>query len=377
MTIQDLLARQLLVLVDTWTNDTVTLNLYSPAPGEETNPLLANYRGIITDEHDTVVMPNLPMPDEMIVGVDPEPQFEWPITCRIAYEGTLLRMFRYADRTFISTNKRIDAGTSTWATRKSFLSYFKDIVGQEYEASSEYSLIFLLPTRDENKIGSLRDPSEPVLFLVGVYCSPDRGILIKDELQQWIASTGLVLPNYVRFPEVLTISSYGHLRFSVDQLTDDPTFNQIGVSCPGVIYKNMRFVSFTYAERVRIRGNTPNLKLRYYELRANGTQYDMDAFVALYAFDKDGAEAEIQAVVDFIFRGYKARFINKQYIVLPKRLFQVVSTCHARYQTLHQPIQQSTVRAAVDALSPADLLLLTRDYRQAIQRSKDVLQLLH
>jgi hypothetical protein len=377
MTLQDLIARNLLTLVDTWTDDTLTLNLYSPAEGEETNPLLMHYRGIITDANYNVVMPNLPMPEEHVVGVDSNLDLEWPITCRVAYEGTLIRVFMHKGKPFISTNKRINAGESTWATRKSFLHYFQDVVGQDYQASPDYSLLFLLPTRDGNKVGSLNDPSEPVVFLVGAYYSAERGIVTKDELQEWVDSTQLALPDSVRLPESHRVTSYEDLLDSVERMTSDTTANPFGVSCPGFMYKHMRFVSQLYAERVRIRGNTPNLKLRYYELRAEGDREDLEAFMELYPhFERENVEKEIQAVIEFIHRGYKARFVEKQYIVLPKRLFQIVSACHAQYIATRSLVTVTKVRSAVEALSPNDLLLLTRDYRHAIQRSKDVLQLL-
>jgi hypothetical protein len=348
------------------------LKIYTADEGHEAE--LAHYRGIIMNDKGEIVMSNLPIPDEYVSN-DPSlaDKLVFPVKVQIAYEGFLVRVFHY-NKWFVSTNRRIDAFQSFWASRKTFGDFFEESVQKSLNMSLENFLntlntdmgyIFLVPMRERNKIGSLVEPQDLRFFLVGQYLN---GRVVTGE--------EMVMDHDWNIPEILEVSSLEELRETVDALTENPSLNMLKVSCPGVMATpRMKIISPEYKERVNVRGNTPNIKLRYLQIRHDPIL--VEKLTEMHPdVDFTNFEEELRGVADFIYRGYVSRYIEGKYIVLPKKHFTVMAACHQKYITTKRKTNFSVIWNIVTHLEPHEQLLLIREKHQAIQRSRDVMRLI-
>ncbi|NDG32425.1 hypothetical protein EB118_20415, partial [bacterium] len=54
-----------------------------------------------------------------------------------SYEGALIRMFYYKNKWYLSTNRKLDAYRSKWASKESFGSYFFKALVNAVESNNE------------------------------------------------------------------------------------------------------------------------------------------------------------------------------------------------------------------------------------------------
>jgi len=107
-----------------------------------------------------------------------------------SYEGSLIRMFYFNNKWYLSTNKKLDAFRSKWASKESFGSFFKIALESEIENNDrlrnalkdtqdvissfqdildkDKQYMFLLLNNNENRIVS-QQPERPTLFHVGTF----------------------------------------------------------------------------------------------------------------------------------------------------------------------------------------------------------------
>ena len=85
------------------------------------------------------------------------------IVFAIGYEGTMIRIFKWHDKVFFSTHKRIDASRSQWGDRTTFAELWMKLQGPDLESFfgqemySPYCYIFLLVDNEVRLASSTRD----------------------------------------------------------------------------------------------------------------------------------------------------------------------------------------------------------------------------
>ena len=117
-----------------------------------------------------------------------------------AHEGTLIRMFYFQDRWFISTHRKLNAFRSKWASRESFGTAFKRALEHEVDKNEELRSViqdgdegllerfqntldktkqymFLIRNSAENRI-VCSGVDEPVIYHVGTFVD---GVLVTTE----------------------------------------------------------------------------------------------------------------------------------------------------------------------------------------------------
>jgi len=235
---------------------------------------VSHIRGVVIDTSEDIpkiIAESFPYTEEVLLPKNSEDSVLNDLsegTITQAFEGTVLRVFRgrKTGKWYMSTHKKIDGKNSRWSG-PSFGKIFDELWGlQDDHPFESYFLkdncyIFLV-SHPENKL--VCDTPVALLRLVGVFTPIEHnstGTLViagSDELK-------LIQPH----PNV-------NVQTSLNIKDKDDFLEQLGCckwkECSGLIVYNHlkktchKFISNEYSTRREIRGNEPNLRLRYLQL---------------------------------------------------------------------------------------------------------------
>lgn len=277
------------------------------------------YKGIIFDQSYQLVLSNFPIPEEVVV--EPKTQLEFPLQVYSSIEGTLIRLFHYANDWQIATSSRLDAYTSFWSSSKSFgkqfEEYVEEISGTELDVflcSLDPSLAYflLLPTSGVNRIGKTEDEEVKRVYLVGV--QKEGKLRLAD------SSLGTNVWSYL---ESITVNNFQDLL----ELTGK---NPLIYYSPN-LDKIQKFMSRDYADRCKLRNNSQNVAGRYFELLRTDTD-QATKFRSMYPeANLEFYSKQLHAIVGYIHKNYYNRYVKKEYTIVPKIYFGIMKKCHERY----------------------------------------------
>ena len=339
-------------------------------------------RGVVFDEVGNVVVQTFPYtPDltssntEEITGLLTKPISSY--TFYEAEEGAMIRMFYYKTRWYISTHRKLDAFKSKWASDESFGTMFKKSI--EYEISVNEKLRLSLPDNEEmslfDKFKTILDKDRQYVFIVlntinnRIVCIPPTNptvyhvsTFVKNIPLQFDDNefTELNIPHPIR----LTINSFEKLYDYVDNINIERTQGVMVFENGNVLCK---ITNPTYQEFFNVRGNEPSIKYRYLQIRMNRKMTEM--LYNLYSdkievFDK--YENILYDIACKIFKNYKARYINKEYITAPPDEYNVMKECHSHYMEDREnnKIYIDTVIDILNKQTPTQLNKMIRQHEQ-------------
>ena len=256
-----------------------------------------------------------------------------------SYEGSLIRMFHYGGKWYLSTNRKLDAFRSKWASRESFGSFFQKALEYEVEnnerlrdalnfdketdniiekfqgildTSKQY--MFLLLNNAENRI-VCDAPEHPTVFHVGTFINFE---LSMDE------------DVYIPHPRKHEFANIGELNSYVKEV-DYKVLQGVIVFAPD--NKQYKIFNDEYKELYAVRNNEPSIKFRYLQVRMN-KKYN-DALHFLYpnfapAFEE--YENTLHDIAKEIQNSYIARFIKKEYVSVDVNRYSIISAVHRWHQ---------------------------------------------
>jgi len=253
-----------------------------------------------------------------------------------AYEGSLIRMFYQGEKWYLTTNRKLDAFRSKWASKESFGSFFQKALEYEYEnnerlrnaiidqdgdiihkfqcildKSKQY--MFLLLNNNENRI-VCSDPEQPTVFHVGTFIN---SVLISND------------DIYLKYPKKLEFNNIEELYKYVDEVNYRLLQGVIVFAPNNLQYK---ILNRDYYELYKIRGNEPSIKFRYIQVRLNKKYNDgLHYLYPEYADIFTEYENYIHDIGRSIMGSYIERFIKKNYVTVPVEEFQVIRECHNWY----------------------------------------------
>lgn len=276
-------------------------------------------------------------------------------------EGCLLRVFWYNERWHISTNKKLDAFKSRWASRKSFGDIFRD--GLVHTNNNENVLEILLDQMDKTSIH---------LFLVRynhenrVVCSAPKDFECVYFIGSWDNKTKTLdrewkYPIKVNTPKPITV-----VRTSVNDLADSVDIREY----QGIILfhktKNIqvKIYSNQYDRLYKLRGNNPNIRFRYLEVRKDPVV--KHEFISLYPLYEDlflEFENVMYQLAKLIRYYYIQRYIKNKYVTLPKEEYILMKKCHDWY-LLNRAENKINVAKVLEILNNEDTLALYKMIRR-------------
>lgn len=253
-----------------------------------------------------------------------------------AHEGTLIRIFYFMDKWFISTHRKLDAFKSKWASKESYGTLFRKALTSEVENTP--TLAERLPENEQNTIErfqSTLDKDKQYMFLVRnnednriVSNPPERptlyhvGTFVDGELRTDI-DCGVPTPVEHKFENLDELRNYVN---KIDYREKQ------GVIIFGPDNRHYKVVNGRYKDFFEVRGNESSIKYRYLQVRMDQEKSEMlwHLYPKMHA-TFDLYEDAIYDIGRYIYDSYVARYIRKEYVELPQQEFAVMKTCHTHY----------------------------------------------
>ena len=289
-----------------------------------------------------------------------------------SYEGFLIRIFYFQDKWYVTTNKRLNAFRSFWASRESFGSIFvnalKAGVGFDSELSDRLN-------ESENIMDNFLDcihKNYQYTFIVSnsrdnrIVCdSPDLCTMFHLETLD-VATGTTVEDDYIGVPrpELLKFNSYNEIYSYVNNI-DISKYQGILVQTQTGQFKILN--SF-YKKLFDLRGNEASLSFRYIQLRKSSSPADLDMFVKMYPAILEKIifiENKILYTCSFMHDLYTSRYIkkiNKETLISEQ--YNFLKKCHNIYINTKEYISKNVVLNTLNSIPPSNLnrLLKTITY---------------
>jgi hypothetical protein len=249
-----------------------------------------------------------------------------------AYEGSLIRMFHFKDKWYISTNRKLDANKSKWSSSESFGYFFKQAL--EFEAENNENFRTNLPDGNDvvERFQSLLDKDKQYMFLL--LNNEQNRIVCTSPLRPTVLHVGTFVNGILSMDENVYIPyAQKHSFSNIDDVYE--YVNSVDIDkIQGVIVfapNNIQYKIFNkkYFEYYNVRGNEPSIKFRYLQVRMD-KKYNGLMHYLYPNFSKTFGDYEniIYGICKNIYNAYLNRFIRNQYIKVPPEEFKVVSACH-------------------------------------------------
>lgn len=247
-------------------------------------------------------------------------------------EGTLVRFYHYENKWYFSTHKKLSAFQSRWSCRFSFgeifIEYLKEIypnVDNIYnyfleKLDTDKIYYFLLRTNIYNRVicdTSSIQYGKKIIFIG--YRIGSNSLILND-------SKCFYLKELEKPLEIKIVDKNHILNFVEKEINPFMYQGIIGFDCES--NKNVKFVNKKYKELSRIRGNNPNIRLRYLEIRCDHNS--KSKFIELYPnFEKlfENYEEVIINIAKYIHYSYLQRYLKGKYVTVPKEEYIVMRKC--------------------------------------------------
>jgi hypothetical protein len=309
----------------------------------------------------------------------------------LSMEGTLLRMFYHNEKWYLSTNKKLDAFQSRWSSRFTFGNMFthalggifKDLGNQNvlsmFEESLDKSKIyaFLIRSNQENRVvcrsPSHTSPKNKIIYL-GWWNKEQQFTFSVQEQEETDDSTSLTSNTLLKELSLPTMSPYVFKDGNKEKLFEWIENNVNIWEHQGLLFFNMstletiRIVPKEYRYFSSLRGNHPNLFLRYFEIRQK--KEDVVRFCELYekqAHIFDDYEHALFQAAKQLGQMYVFRYIKDRHMTLPKEEYYLLKKCHEwnLKDRVKNRVHTRTILELLNAETPIVLFRLSRKYLPA------------
>lgn len=286
-----------------------------------------------------------------------------------SYEGSIIKMFYYKNKWFVSTNRKLDAFRSKWSSKESFGFFFNKALEYQFEVNEKLrenvsynkdtdnpiqaltsildtnkQYMFLLLNNQENRI-VCDEPITPTIYHVGTFIN---GNLSVDE------------DIYIPYPTLHNFNTLKEIYEYVDTL-DYKVKQGVHIFAPNNV--QYKILNLDYQELYSARGNEPSINYRYLQVRMDSKKNDMLRFLYKQNIQSfDDYENILYDVSNNIYDGYVKRFIKKQFVTLPAEEFKVMSLAHEWHQSdrTNNRINHNKIIEILNEQSPTNLNRIIR-----------------
>lgn len=375
------------------------------------------YRGYIIDNNNNLICPSFGHTEELLIDSNfeiPNPeQWKW----FYSIEGTLLRLFYYDEQWYLTTHKKLSAFRSRWSCKYSFGDIFLKYIDENYEKElkeffekeavnlnkndtesesdndSDNTLehegrnrvesfdlykrqfdwftsnldkdtcyYFLLRCNSQNRIICNINHLKKNEKCIFVAYRKDNEFHLMSKNEELNDEKFKIFSKFDRIEQLRNLETVESIREMVNSI--DPFMYQgiVGFNFQNEKVKVLKILNKSYKEWITIRGNNPNIRLRYLELRK--TPDMLEKLFNLYpnqseAFDK--IEENMLILSRKIHRCYVDRYIKNKYVTLPKDEYLVMKKCHDMYlEDRKIKIFSKNVLSILNDLSPYTLYNMLR-----------------
>lgn len=279
-----------------------------------------------------------------------------------AYEGTLIRLFCIKNQWFISTNKKLNAFESRWSCNKSFGELFEDFLLYKMSIDADFKeKIEHSPTESPNlwqKFANLLNPERQHIFMI-LNNNQNRIVCQASNVPSCLSLdsdfTGINPPEKLWFNTIDDIFNY----------VEDLDINEKqGIFVKFADGNHIKILNNEYSKLYKIRANSPDIFLRYIELRQKNSQEftDFKHLYKEYTQEFNQMEETFQNKAQHILSSYIKRYIKREFIRISQEEFFVLITCHKWHienRDLHK-ININKVKEVMNLQKPKNLLNILR-----------------
>lgn len=256
-----------------------------------------------------------------------------------AYEGTLIRIFCFNNKWYLSTNKKLDAFKSRWGSKTCYGDYFINALQYESKVSTSFRERLGLEGDQEqeasvilDRLFNTLDPLKQYMFFI-INDFNNRLVCEYDHPKVFHVGTfhdgNLSLEREKGFdsPKEHSFQSPAEL-FSYVNNTIDYKLLQ-GIIIFAEENKQYKIYNKDYLDWYQVRGNEASIKFRYIQLRNDPRKKKL--LLQLYPHFEEtfkDLESTVTEICHNILQAYINRYIRKQYVVLPVEQFIVMSEVH-------------------------------------------------
>lgn len=262
--------------------------------------------------------------------------------CKIydSFEGTLLRVFCFNNKWYLSTNRKLDANKSKWSSHATFGELF--LKALEYEIVVNPAFLNALVNADPensmcvmNKFLNLLDTSKQYMFLL-LSDNENRIVCHYDHPKFLHVGTFINGGNELSLDRDISLgldSPKQHFFENIDQMyeyinnSDYNLLQGLIVFAPG--NKQYKIYNQYYIDLYQIRGNEASVKFRYLQIRNDEQKKEqLRLLYPEWGETFDFYEKCILDICGAILQGYINRYIRKIFTTLPLEQFIVMSEVH-------------------------------------------------
>jgi len=252
-----------------------------------------------------------------------------------ACEGTVVRLF-WHNEWLISTHRKINAHNSYW-NGPTFGTLFNELSKNQFEDLDQNLCYVFLLSHDANRL--IYKITSPQLMLLTIYdCENNEFVEDYSTVKN---------PTFCCYPQKILVHNKEELVQLVNNMHMSKTFDNSGIIAIGDLtnQKPIKFISQPYNLLKNVRGNVPNMRSRYLQLR---NTENSTVFVNWYS-DKEyqeiffNVEQEVKKLATKLQSMYVNRYIKKDFSELPKEDFIVLKRCHASFLETRIPVNTAKV----------------------------------
>lgn len=297
----------------------------------------SKFRGIIVDKESKMICPSFGHLEEKKIDdiKDLENLENWRFFP--SYEGTLVRLYYHNESWRLSTHKKLSAFKSRWASRYSFGDIFLKNIKYIYninlsddnifkwftnQLDKETIYFFLLRSNNQNRIiCNVELNKKERCLLMAIY--KNSNFILNTE--NFIFEID-ILNEFLKMKEIRT----DNLEKKLESI--NPFEYQGIVGFYNKEIKVIKILSKKYKEWMEIRGNNPNLRFRYLELRTEPEKLEKLYYLyPMYSQMFDDLDEILNKISRDIYQKYIYRYIKKQYITVPNEEYNIMKKCHRWY----------------------------------------------
>ena len=327
-----------ILLTDTDIEYELELYCYNKDCNNDSDKLVKNFRGVIFHKQE-IVMKSFPYTEEYTsndISEIKELQTDFA-NCKFydSYEGTLLRLFFWKDKWFLSTHRKLNAFKTKWATLQSFGSLFCDALKHEIQNNIEFSKLFSNYNTNESDIFEIfknsLDKNNKYMFLLK---NQYNNIIVCDSpSDSYIYHIGTFINGkldmndniHLNHLSSLYFSNIGQIKTYIDNIDIKKTQ---GVIC---LTENTNFKIFNenYYDLFKLRGNEPSINFRYLQIR---NQSDLkNKIYQLYPHkipDFKLYEKYILEIAKELLVYYHDRYVHNKFLHIPQNEHIIITKCN-------------------------------------------------
>jgi hypothetical protein len=330
-----------------------------------------------------------------------------------AQEGSIVRLWYYSEdpdvkkhKWFLSTHKRINAFSSKWGSSTTYGETFITFISKlNIKAKNVSSWADVESDEDENQLDSknvvdsvdetnLKNKKTVELnsknkTIFDSFCTQCDKNCIYNFLIRNTNNNRVVVKGYTE-PEIYCLGTYNKTKnfkyepvkknFLIPSLpsytfsTIEKAINDINkfdvFKVPGLLLitssgNMVKLVNPRYDHLFKLRGNVPNILVRYLELRST----ESDKIELYYLYDEKidefkEMETILSDIAKNIFRKYLSRYVYKKVSILPPVQYKIMNKLHNLYKDkIITKMTLNDVIKTIDTTSASELYNLIKNYK--------------